>query len=312
LFLGLAAAGYLIYLLARSWVLGFVGLVFVMAWSAMASPALFAVIGDALPKGRRAMGFTVQSILRRVPIAIAPTLGGLAIATYGVAAGVRVGLAATLVLVALTAAVAWRLQVPVASTNPPPTNAAGVWRSFPAPLRRLLASDIIIRSCEGMVDVFLVLYATNVVGVTATQYGMLIAVQIVTSLAVYVPAARLADRFGQKPFVVLTFLAFALFPLAVANASGWAGLVVAFVVAGLRELGEPARKALIVDLAEPHLRGRTVGLYYFIRSTAITPAAFAGGLLWQIAPRVPFVVAGAIGLLGTLVFAFPAKEAHGT
>jgi hypothetical protein len=47
-----------------------------MAWSSMASPTLFAVVGDALPKERRALGFTVQSILRRIPIVVAPMLLG--------------------------------------------------------------------------------------------------------------------------------------------------------------------------------------------------------------------------------------------
>ncbi len=55
--------GYGLYWLAPSWPFIFAGLLFVMAWSSMASPALFAVVGDALPKERRALGFTVQSIL---------------------------------------------------------------------------------------------------------------------------------------------------------------------------------------------------------------------------------------------------------
>jgi hypothetical protein len=45
----------------------------------------------------------------------------------------------------------------------------------------------------------------------------------------------------------------------------------AFIIGGLREIGEPARKAMIVDLAEPEVRARTVGLYYLMRSLAITP-----------------------------------------
>jgi len=67
-FVAAAMMGYIVYYFAPSWPWIFVGLVFTMAWTAMASPTLFAVVGDALPKGRRAMGFTVQSILRRVPI----------------------------------------------------------------------------------------------------------------------------------------------------------------------------------------------------------------------------------------------------
>lgn len=85
----LAAAGYGLYWSAPSWAFVFVGLTFAMAWSSMASPTLFAIVGDALPKERRALGFTFQSILRRIPIALAPTLGGLAIAAYGVVGGVQ-------------------------------------------------------------------------------------------------------------------------------------------------------------------------------------------------------------------------------
>jgi len=39
----------------------------VMAWKAGAFPATFAVIGDSLPPGRRAIAFSVQSILVRAP-----------------------------------------------------------------------------------------------------------------------------------------------------------------------------------------------------------------------------------------------------
>src|SRR5205823_6936834 len=129
------------------------------------------------------------------------------------------------------------------------------------------------------------------------------AVQMTTAILAYFPAARLADRTGRKPFVITTFLAFALFPVAVVSAHSFAWLVAAFVVGGLRELGEPARKALIIDLAAPALRARSVGLYYLIRSLTIAPAAFVGGLLWEVAPALPFWMAGLIGLVGVLVFA---------
>jgi MFS family permease len=169
---------------------------------------------------------------------------------------------------------------------------------------------VLIRTAEGMVDVFLVIYATNVIGVTAAQFGVLVGVQMATAIVVYIPAARLADRVGRKPLVVATFLAFSLFPGAVVLASGFGGLLLAFVVGGLREIGEPARKALIVDLALPHLRARSVGLYYLVRSVAITPAALIGGLLWTVSPALPFLVAGAIGFMGTVVFVLTVDEEH--
>src|SRR5205807_4052273 len=113
LFVALAMIGYGLYWLAPTWPFVFLGLVFVMAWSSMASPTLFSVVGDALPKERRALGFTVQSILKRVPIALAPTLGGLLIAAQGVEGGVRVGLLVTLALAVVTLPVVARVAIPV-------------------------------------------------------------------------------------------------------------------------------------------------------------------------------------------------------
>jgi len=307
LFVCLAAVGYLLYWLAPSWPFVFLGLVFAMAWSSMASPGLFAVVGDALPKEKRTMGFTVQSVLRRVPIAVAPTLGGLAIAVLGIRGGVRVGLLAAVALAAIALAVVARVDIPPIADHAP-VDIRGVWASFPGPLRWLLASDIFIRTADGMVDVFLVLYAINIVGITAPQFGVLIGAQMATSILTYVPAARVADRTGRKPFVIATFVAFSLFPITVVLARSFAWLVLAFVIGGLREMGEPARKALIVDLAAPRLRARSIGLYYLIRSLAIAPAAFVGGLLWRVSPARPFVLAGAIGVAGTIVFVVTVDE----
>jgi len=309
LFVALAGVGYALYWWAPSWPWVFAGLVFAMAWSSMASPTLFAVIGDALPRERRALGFTVQSIMRRIPIAVAPTLGGLAIAAHGVVGGVRLGLALTALLALATLLAVRRVDVPH-ERDETGGGILAVWRSVPAPLRWLLASDVLVRTCEGLVDVFLVLYALDVVGVGAPAFGALVAVQAVTSLLSYVPVARVADRIGRKPFVIATFVAFAAFPIAVALARDLGGLVVAFVIGGLREVGEPARKAMIVDLVRPAVRARSIGLYYLIRSVAVAPAAVIGGALWSVAPALPFWAAGVIGLAGVVVFAMTVEERY--
>src|SRR5437660_12166836 len=54
-FVTLAVIGYGIYAIGRSWPWALVALVFAAAWTSMASPTLFAVVGDALPKERRTM-----------------------------------------------------------------------------------------------------------------------------------------------------------------------------------------------------------------------------------------------------------------
>ena len=151
---------------------------------------------------------------------------------------------------------------------------------------------------------------TNILGFRAAQFGFLVGVQTVTSILIYLPAAHIADSIGRKPFVIATFVAFSLFPVAVGSSHSLLHLIGAFIVGGLREIGEPSRKALIVDLAQPHLRARSVGLYYFIRSVAIAPAGFLGGVLWRVSPHIPFYVAGAVGLIGTAIFAATVRREH--
>ena len=306
IFITLAGFGYLIFLLSPSWPFLFVALGFTMAWQSMASPAIFAVIGDSLPRERRAMGFTLQSILKRLPIVIAPIIGGILIASWGIVKGVQAGLVIALVLAAITLLLVTRINLTIAP--PKITNIRGVWRSFHGALKRLLVSDIIIRTCEGMTGLLTILYVTNIKGISIAWYGTLIAIQMITSIVVYLPAGKIADRIGRKPFVIATFLSFALFPLAVMLASSFSFLVLAFIVGGLREIGEPSRKAMIVDFAEEGVRARSVGLYYLVRSLSITPAALLGGLLWKIAPQVPFITAAIIGMAGTVVFAITVEE----
>src|SRR5687767_237865 len=45
--IAIASSGYLVYYFASSWPLIFAGLALAMAWQSMASPAIFAIIGDA-------------------------------------------------------------------------------------------------------------------------------------------------------------------------------------------------------------------------------------------------------------------------
>jgi MFS family permease len=307
-FLTLAATGYLVYLFSPSWPFLFLGLSLTMAWQSMASPAIFSIIGDALPRERRAMGFTLQSILKRIPIVIAPILGGVLIASLGVVRGIHVALVITLVLAVVTLWLLSRITITANALHP--TGIVGVWRTFHKALKRLLVSDVIIRTCEGMTGVLTILYVTNVQHFTIKQYGTLVAIQMITSILIYLPAGKIADRIGRKPFVIVTFLSFALFPVAVIAASSFAWIALAFIIGGLREIGEPARKAMIVDFAQDNVRARSVGLYYLIRSLSITPAAAVGGLLWSISPEVPFIVAGVIGTIGTVVFALTVDEKY--
>ena len=49
-------------------------------------------------------------------------------------------------------------------------------------LRQLLIADCLIRLCEGLPEVFLVVWAIEIVHVTPTQFGVLVSVLMITAI----------------------------------------------------------------------------------------------------------------------------------
>jgi MFS family permease len=198
-------------------------------------------------------------------------------------------------------------------------------------LRRLLVSDILVRFCEQIPYAFVVIWCVSIHKITALEFGLLTSIEMATAVLVYLPVAYLADRSTKKPFVVATFAFFTLFPLALLAARSFWAMVPAFIIRGLKEFGEPTRKALIMDLAPEGRKAATFGVYYLVRDVVVSLAAFGGALLWDAStaelilgalgaeallpffaaipsPAANFLVAFGFGLLGTVYFALFGRD----
>jgi MFS family permease len=310
LFSALSLAGYLVVLVWHHWLAVLLGSFLFLAWSAFSLPATFTVIATSLQQHQYTMGVGVQSMVRRVPMMVGPLLGGWLISRFGWHEGVALALSCCIALGAVTMVFQWRLvDPPVAqgSANAAAADAVNtpfsqVVASFSPALRELLLSDILIRFCERIPYAFVILWAMNHAGVSAQRFGVLTAIEMVTAMLCYIPVAHLADQHGQRPFVLATFAFFTLFPLSLLWADNFSWLALAFVVRGLKEFGEPARKALIIASAVPELRSRTFGAYYLIRDCVVTTGSFLGAWLWSISPQANFIGAAVCGGLGTIWF----------
>jgi MFS family permease len=144
--------------------------------------------------------------------------------------------------------------------------------------------------------------------VSAVQFGLLTTIEMATAVLVYIPVAYMADRSTKKPFVTLTFVFFTFFPLMLMYSRSFEWLVLAFILRGLKEFGEPTRKSLIMDLSPDSCKAGMFGLYYLIRDVFVAVAALGGAFLWQISPETNFVVAFVFGVIGTLGFAVFGRE----
>jgi predicted MFS family arabinose efflux permease len=315
----LTLVGYVILLTVdQSWATVLACLL-ILGWESLSMPVTFTTVGATLAEDRRGMAFAIQSIQKRLPKIFGPVCAGLVLGYFireydsekqGRSVGMHLLVSAALLLGVASMIVQWRFM-PHRPAPKQEGNTWAVWKQFPPELRRLLLADILTRWCDWLVRELVVVYLAIERDLSDPQIAGLIALQHTVALMTYLPIGRLTRVVGLQPFIGLTFVFFALFPLTlILVPDGWIWL--AFVVYGLREIGEPARKALITTSLPEPIRARGVGLYWGLRGFGICSSALVGALLWQMGgPPLLFPVACAFGVVGTLVyhlFSRPAKS----
>ncbi|MFO1329171.1 MAG: MFS transporter [Rubrivivax sp.] len=317
------AIGFTLILLSPSpWTI-VVGAVLVTSWEPLSLPATFDVVGSEVPKNRRTVAFALQSIQKRLPKVIGPALGAALFVALGYQANVAVAFGLLALALGIQLALTRRMTP---KAEPATVPFARILREMPRELRQLLGAEILIRWGEWFVRSFAGLYVFQLLTVqlgwqaapAAAMVGTLVAIGNFTALATYIPVAKWVDSApSPRPFIGLTFLLFALFPIFLVllpKAAMWAGLpalaglVATYVLNGLREIGEPARKALITAGFPKEVRARAVGLYWGLRSFAFCPAPLLAAWLWQhLGPEHTFLAGGAIGLMGAAWFAWSGR-----
>ncbi|MFZ0611571.1 MAG: MFS transporter [Desulfobacterales bacterium] len=309
-----AMAGFALVILIPAWQAVLAGAVLFISWSAISLPATLSLIYKVLPRNKRTMGVSMHSLVRRIPMALGPLLGGLFIGLWGERDGVRLAFGAALALAAVAVVLQQRMiadDTPFAASSPdacgltPEKNPLKLMRLMNPAMKGLLVTDILIRFCEQIPYAFVVVWSMKTISapVSAIQFGLLTTIEMITAMLVYIPVAYLADRSAKKPFVLATFVFFTFFPLVLFYSRSFEWLIAAFVLRGLKEFGEPTRKALIMDLSPDSCKAGMFGLYYLIRDIFVAGAALGGAFLWQISPQLNLMTAFVFGIIGTLGFA---------
>lgn len=305
----IALVGYSIVIIFQSWAAVLVGAFFFMAWSSVSLPATMSLVSTVMPVNKRTMGVSLLSITKRIPKALGPVIGGLLIGIYGEIQGIRYAFMIAFVL----GVIAIFVQQKLIKDEPPSKdesiqNPFAMFRLLNRDLRNLLVSDTIIRFCEQIPDMLVVMWVVELNHISELNFGLLSTVEMITAVLCYIPVAYLADKTAKKPFVLMTFGFFTLFPLVLLFSHNMPMLILAFIVRGLKEFGEPTRKALIMDLAPEGKKAAVFGVYYLIRDVIVSAAAFGGVFLWAIKPEINLLTAFGFGVIGTIFFAIFGKD----
>lgn len=285
------------------------GALLITNWEALSVPATFEVVGSEVPQNRRTIAFAVMSIQKRLPKVLGPLIGG-----FVMAVGYWLNLSLAFGLVILACLVQFFLLNRMKpKDHVKPVAVREVLRNIPPDLKRLLSAEILLRWGDWFVRDFAVLYVVGVLMRSNQEAGVLIALTSLTALLTYIPAGKIIDRApSPKPYIGVTFFLFALFPinlvllpklLPALGVPMMGALGIIFVLNGLRELGEPARKAMISGGFSSDIRVRAIGLYWGLRSFAFCPAPLISYLLWRwLGPQATFLIGGIVGMLGTAWF----------
>lgn len=307
-----AALGFLLLAVAPSWPVAFLGALLALSWSAVSLPAALVLVTKAIRTANTAWGVSLHSLVRRVPMAIGPLVAGALMAARGEEAGLRIAFVLALALAVVTAVLQQFLIRPAVSAGAAMNGAARVdlhpvraFRSMSRPLRELFVADTLIRFCEQIPYAFVVLWCMREIPrpIGALEFGQLTVIEMVAAMFVYAPGAWLSGRIGKPAAVALTFVFFLLFPLVLLVSHSFGMLVVAFLIRGFKELGEPTRKSLILDLCPPEARATWFGWYYCLRDSLAALAAVLGAWIWSVSPTATLLVAAGFGLVGVVWYA---------
>ncbi len=85
----IAILGYMIVIFIPTWWAVIIGAIFFLSWSAISLPATMSLVSAVLPENKRTMGVSMHSLVRRIPMALGPVVGGFLITWKGEIVGVR-------------------------------------------------------------------------------------------------------------------------------------------------------------------------------------------------------------------------------
>src|SRR5204863_9014024 len=95
-------AGYALVLLIPHWSAVIAGMFLFLSWTCFSLPATFSLVGATVAANRYSMGIGVQMVIKRVPIMIAPLMGGILIDRFGVVPGTHIALIISILLSVIT------------------------------------------------------------------------------------------------------------------------------------------------------------------------------------------------------------------
>jgi MFS family permease len=147
-------------------------------------------------------------------------------------------------------------------------------------------------------DMFLVLRAQNV-GIRVALAPLLGLVFNITYTLASWPAGWFSDHVSRRLIASVGYVIFAAVYFVFGRAPSTLAIWIAMAIYGFYyALTQPVLKALVVESVSEQVRGRALGIYFFVTSVATLAASLITGELWKhYGATIPFYFSAALALI---------------
>lgn len=158
-------------------------------------------------------------------------------------------------------------------------------------------------------DMFLVMRAQNI-GIRVSLAPLLGLVFNITYTLGSWPAGRFSDRYSRRWIAAAGYLIFGGVYFVFGRAPSTLAIWITMAIYGVYyALTQPVLKAMVVESVNQEVRGRALGIYFFVSSAATLAASLITGELWKhYGASVPFYFSAALAVVSALLLAFSSSR----
>ena len=337
----LFALSHLLYMAAWRWEIVAIAQ-FISMMVLFYTPALNALEADSIPPSVRGMGFAFMLAVPDATRIVAPYVGGLLIDSYGGDdAGMLLAMRICWGIATVLGFVIAYLRLRYLKETITDEDMEGIihgesyftmlrdsyskivesikWMN--KSLRTIVIIEMIASFSVALSAPYWIVYATQVVGVTASQFGFALLVSGIVGVLAALPMGRLIDRFGSKKMILVGLGLASIIPIIFIRlhyyVGGLLGVVITLcTVALINDILMPAFATIISNLIPRSRRGRlfsilgergvsiSIGQFWgggFLLFPFAALGVFIGGQVYLMDPNLPYLITTVTMVLGLIL-----------
>jgi MFS family permease len=190
--------------------------------------------------------------------------------------------------------------------KPQETRRVSIWDALPRPITifgTLLTIDFISSFSFAFVEPQMIFYFYDVLMWTTTQFGVLVGVYGLFSVAGQMGLGQLSDRWGRKPLILAGLIPNILFFAGLAVLKDYYLMMIGAAIAGIgNALVAPAANAFYLDITAEEYRSRIIGIKgSFLSLGGVLGPLGVAAVAGVMAPQDVFWIASAMVLIAFIL-----------